>query len=59
MSQDEQSPDLDLIQMVQRARMLHDKSARPSDYTSVYWIEAKQQVGRHVRRRRLTLANGA
>lgn len=45
MSQDEQSPDLDLIQMVQRARMLHDKSARPSDYTSVYWIEAKQQSG--------------
>ena len=45
MSQDEQSPDLDLIQMVQRARMLHDQSARPSDYTSVYWIEAKQQSG--------------
>ena len=44
MSQDEQSPDLDLIQMVQRARMLHDQSARPSDYSSVYWIEAKRQV---------------
>ncbi len=47
MSRDEQSRDfnLDLIQMVQRARMLHDQSARPSDYTSVYWIEAKRQAG--------------
>ena len=47
MSQDEQSPDLnlDLIQMVQRARMLHDQGARPSDYSSVYWIEAKRPAG--------------
>ena len=47
MSADEQSPDLnlDLIQMVQRARMLHDQSARPSDYSSVYWIEAKREAG--------------
>ncbi len=47
MSQDEGSPDLnlDLIQMVQRARMLHDQSARPSDYSAVYWIEAKRQAG--------------
>lgn len=47
MSQDEPSPDLnlDLIQMVQRARMLHDQSARPSDYTAVYWIEAKRPAG--------------
>ena len=47
MSQDEQPPDLnlDLIQMVQRARMLHDQSARPSDYSNVYWIEAKRQDG--------------
>lgn len=46
MSQDEQArdPGLDLIQMVQRARMLHDQSARPSDYSSVYWIEAKRQA---------------
>lgn len=46
MSQDEQprDPSLDLIQMVQRARMLHDRSARPSDYSSVYWIEAKRQA---------------
>ncbi len=46
MSQDEGAPDdlnLDLIQMVQRARMLHDKSARPSDYSSAYWIEAKRE----------------
>ncbi len=47
MSQDERPPDrnLDLIQMVQRARMLHDRSARPSDYSSVYWIEAKRPAG--------------
>ena len=47
MSQDEGSPDLnlDLIQMVQRARLLHDQSARPSDYSAVYWIEAKRQAG--------------
>ena len=32
---------LDLIQMVQRARMLHDASARPSELAAVYWIEAK------------------
>jgi len=35
---------LDLIQMVQRARMLHDANARPSDYDAVYWIEAKREV---------------
>lgn len=47
MSQDKRPPDLnlDLIQMVQRARMLHDQSARPSDYSSVYWIEAKRPAG--------------
>ena len=37
--------DLDLIQMVQQARMLHDESARPSDYAAVYWIEAKRESG--------------
>ena len=36
---------LDLIQMVQAARMLHDKTARPSDVSAVYWIEAKCQTG--------------
>ena len=34
---------LDLIDMVQRARMMHDEAARPSDYAAVYWIEAKRQ----------------
>ncbi len=33
--------DLDLIQMVQKARMLHDASAKPSQIKAVYWIEAK------------------
>ncbi len=32
---------LDLIQMVQRARMLHDDQALPSAMSAVYWIEAK------------------
>lgn len=36
--------DLDLIQMVQNARMLHDETARPSDVSAVYWIEAKRQT---------------
>ncbi len=36
---------LDLIEMVQRARMMHDKDARPSDYAAVYWIEAKRGTG--------------
>ena len=36
---------LDLIQMVQAARMLHDETARPSDYAAVYWIEAKRGTG--------------
>jgi len=30
---------------VQNARMMHDQTARPSDYTSVYWIEAKRKQG--------------
>ncbi len=44
---DNKSPDLnlDLIQMVQNARMMHDATARPSDYSAVYWIEAKRQEG--------------
>ena len=36
---------LDLIEMVQRARMLHDAEARPSDLAAVYWIEAKRTEG--------------
>ena len=31
--------------MVQRARLLHDESALPSDFPAVYWIEAVRQAG--------------
>jgi hypothetical protein len=34
-------PNLDLIHMVQRARMLHDAEAIPSQVSAVYWIESK------------------
>jgi hypothetical protein len=34
-------PNLDLIQMVQQARMMHDREAVPSSMNSVYWIESK------------------
>ncbi len=39
----DEQPDinLDLIQMVQRARMQNDANATPSDVSAVYWIEAK------------------
>jgi hypothetical protein len=37
-------PDLDLIGMVQRARMAHDADAKPSQVSAVYWIEAKRQT---------------
>lgn len=40
-----QQMNLDLIEMVQRARMMHDEDARPSDYAAVYWIEAKRGRG--------------
>ncbi|MCY3867468.1 MAG: DUF1917 domain-containing protein [Chloroflexi bacterium] len=36
---------LDLIQQVQNARMLHDETARPSALSAVYWIEAKRRQG--------------
>ncbi len=36
---------LDLIEMVQCARMMHDADARPSDYAAVYWIEVKRKAG--------------
>lgn len=36
---------LDLIAMVQSARMLHDATARPSELAAVYWIEAKRRQG--------------
>lgn len=34
-------PNLDLIQMVQQARMMHDREAMPSSMNGVYWIESK------------------
>jgi hypothetical protein len=34
-------PNLDLIQMVQQARMQHDADAVPSEMGGVYWIEVK------------------
>lgn len=34
-------PELDLIQLVQRARMAHDDQARPSQISGAYWLEAK------------------
>jgi hypothetical protein len=36
-------PNLDLIGMVQRARMTNDAEAVPSRVSAVYWIEAKPQ----------------
>ena len=33
--------DMDLINMVQNARMMHDKDAVPSKVPGVYWIESK------------------
>jgi hypothetical protein len=41
---DKNQPDLDLISMVQRARMQHDASATPSQVSGVYWIESKPRV---------------
>jgi Basophilic leukemia-expressed protein Bles03 len=45
MTNDNNQPDLDLINRVQTARMMHDQTARPSDYTAVYWIESKRKRG--------------
>jgi hypothetical protein len=36
-----QKPNLNLINLVQQARMQHDADARPSQVSGVYWIEAK------------------
>lgn len=44
MSDQQDNPiNLDLIQMVQRARMQHDDDAAPSKVPGVYWVEAKSQ----------------
>jgi hypothetical protein len=45
MSDDNNPLNLDLIKMVQNARMMHDQTARPSDYSAVYWIESKRKQG--------------
>jgi hypothetical protein len=34
-------PNLDLIQMVQQARMQYDREALPSNISAIYWIESK------------------
>lgn len=39
---DDKNP-LDIIDMVQKARMMHDADAQPSNIAAVYWIEAKSQ----------------
>jgi hypothetical protein len=41
MSQPEK-PNLDLINLVQQARMQHDSAAAPSQVHAAYWIEAKR-----------------
>lgn len=38
---------LDLINMVQNARMAHDKDAQPSKVPGVYWIEVKPNAEGH------------
>lgn len=35
---------MDLINMVQKARMMHDAEAIPSQMSGVYWIEAKREA---------------
>jgi len=45
MPDDNKPLNLDLINMVQNARMMHDQTARPSDYSAVYWIESKRKNG--------------
>ena len=40
---DDTRTDMDLINMVQQARMMFDSQTKPSDVTAVYWIEVKCQ----------------
>ncbi len=40
-------PNLDLISMVQQARMTNDAEAQPSRVSAVYWIEVKSQQPQH------------
>ena len=37
-------PNLDLIQMVQAARLAHDAQALPSQMHGVYWLEVKRET---------------
>jgi hypothetical protein len=37
-------PNLDLIQMVQAARLAHDADALPSQVHAVYWLEVKRET---------------
>ncbi len=37
-------PNLDLINLVQQARMAHDAEAQPSQIAAVYWIEVKPKT---------------
>ena len=39
------TPNMDLIDRVQQARMAHDAETIPSQATGVYWIEAKRKAG--------------
>lgn len=39
---DERPADLDLIRMVQQARLQHDSQLRPSQVSAAYWIECKR-----------------
>jgi hypothetical protein len=41
-----QKPDIDLINMVQKARMQHDADVRPSQVSGAYWIESKDPSGK-------------
>jgi hypothetical protein len=34
-------PNMDLIRLVQQARLQHDRDAKPSDVSAVYWLEFK------------------
>lgn len=37
-------PNLDLINMVQQARIAHDRDALPSQVAGVYWVEYKRET---------------
>ena len=44
MTKKDQQLNMDLINMVQKARMQHDADAQPSQVSAVYWIEAKPET---------------